>query len=243
MLRLLKKVRSNLLKENRLKSYGLYAIGEIILVVAGILIAVKINNWNTQNTFNKIEEASISRLKEDLQQDIKRFDFLESRFSNRLKACDSTLQLIANQKTLEDRLNIIAIHQINFFLVEANTTTYDEMLNTGRLYSMRDQNLRAQINKYYRDVKKWSRYVEKDNEQLRIMMVQPNFNDYWAVQEKIWANTDVNIKQYKWLTQQFSKEMTDIESLIITAEDVFMENRGAVRHLKKTCEELIDSIK
>jgi len=50
MLKFFRKIRQQLLSENSYSKYLLYAVGEIILVVIGILIALQINNWNTANT-------------------------------------------------------------------------------------------------------------------------------------------------------------------------------------------------
>ena len=48
MIKFFRKIRQRLLTENRLGKYLLYAIGEILLVVIGILIALSINNWNEE---------------------------------------------------------------------------------------------------------------------------------------------------------------------------------------------------
>ena len=48
MIKFFRKIRQNMIKENKVSKYLLYAIGEIILVVIGILIALSINNWNEQ---------------------------------------------------------------------------------------------------------------------------------------------------------------------------------------------------
>ena len=53
MIKFFRKIRQNLLMENKTGKYLKYAIGEIILVVIGILIALSINNWNTSNSENK----------------------------------------------------------------------------------------------------------------------------------------------------------------------------------------------
>ena len=50
MISFLRKIRQQLLSKNRFSKYSLYALGEIILVVIGILIALQINNWNNNNT-------------------------------------------------------------------------------------------------------------------------------------------------------------------------------------------------
>jgi len=60
MIKLFRKIRQNLIMENKTANYLKYAIGEIVLVVIGILIALQINNWNT-NRINTIEEGKIIR--------------------------------------------------------------------------------------------------------------------------------------------------------------------------------------
>ena len=53
MIKLFRKIRQKLLAENKISKYLIYAIGEIILVVIGILIALQINNWNESNKEKK----------------------------------------------------------------------------------------------------------------------------------------------------------------------------------------------
>ena len=48
MLKFFRKIRQKLFSEGKLKNYLLYAIGEIVLIVIGILIALQINNWNLE---------------------------------------------------------------------------------------------------------------------------------------------------------------------------------------------------
>ena len=55
MIKFFRKYRQQLLSENRFTKYLIYAIGEIILVVIGILIALQINNWNETQKQNKEE--------------------------------------------------------------------------------------------------------------------------------------------------------------------------------------------
>ena len=67
MIKFFRKIRQNLLMENKTSKYFKYAIGEIILVVIGILIALQINNWNENKKLKKEEIAVLSELKEDLK--------------------------------------------------------------------------------------------------------------------------------------------------------------------------------
>mgnify|MGYP000577589061 CR=1 FL=1 len=58
MIKFFRQIRQNLIMENKTGKYLKYAIGEIVLVVIGILIALEVNNWN-ENRKDSIEEKAI----------------------------------------------------------------------------------------------------------------------------------------------------------------------------------------
>lgn len=70
MLKFFRKIRQNLLAENRLSKYLFYAIGEVVLVVIGILIAVTINNLNETSKANKIDALLLHEIKQNLENDL-----------------------------------------------------------------------------------------------------------------------------------------------------------------------------
>jgi len=59
MITLFRKIRKQLLTQNKLTRYLVYAVGEIFLVVIGILIALQINNWNEEKKEQAILQASL----------------------------------------------------------------------------------------------------------------------------------------------------------------------------------------
>jgi hypothetical protein len=67
MIKFFRRTRQNLLMENKTGKYFKYAIGEIILVVIGILIALQINNWNEQRKENSNEQAILKRLEKEFK--------------------------------------------------------------------------------------------------------------------------------------------------------------------------------
>jgi hypothetical protein len=69
MLKFFRKIRQNLLMENKTRKYLTYAVGEIVLVVIGILIALQINNWNEQRKTNAITHLYYNQLLEDFEKD------------------------------------------------------------------------------------------------------------------------------------------------------------------------------
>ena len=70
MIKFFRKIRYDLIEKNKTGKYLKYAIGEIILVVIGILIALQINNWNESNNQSKKELALLVNLKNDINTDI-----------------------------------------------------------------------------------------------------------------------------------------------------------------------------
>src|SRR5210317_368566 len=67
MIKFFRNIRQNLIMENKTGKYLKYAIGEIVLVVIGILIALQINNWNEENKDIEQEKVYLKNLKEDLK--------------------------------------------------------------------------------------------------------------------------------------------------------------------------------
>ena len=81
MISFFRKIRQHLLSENKFSKYLLYAIGEIILVVIGILIALQVNNWNQDRILKKQEELLLQEInaefkynKTELESTLLRYD-------------------------------------------------------------------------------------------------------------------------------------------------------------------------
>ena len=70
MIKFIRKIRQKLLTENKFRKYLLYAIGEIVLVVIGILIALQINNWNEDRKERIVEKKIYENLLSDIKEDI-----------------------------------------------------------------------------------------------------------------------------------------------------------------------------
>ena len=145
MIKFFRNIRQKLLAEGKITNYLKYAIGEIVLVVLGILIALSINNWNEANKNAKRENAFLINLQQDLS-----FDSLRLKeIKETLKTAVSYKRVFANQMKGEatdpDSLNEHFLKQYNLLIdFVPNSTTVDELSNNG-INLISNPSLRRQI--------------------------------------------------------------------------------------------------
>jgi hypothetical protein len=109
MIKLFRKIRQQLLTENKFSKYMLYAIGEIILVVIGILIALSVNNWN-----NNLQQQE--KLTDDYNSILKEISLVNSIVEKSIKRNDSTLVKTKKALRLLQSRNTDSIHQLEYNL-------------------------------------------------------------------------------------------------------------------------------
>jgi len=91
MIKFFRHIRQNLLMENKTGKYFKYAIGEIILVVIGILIALSINNWNEERLVNLQIKTNLINLSTAINQDLELLKEIEEANDFRM---NSILQIL-----------------------------------------------------------------------------------------------------------------------------------------------------
>ena len=82
MTKFFRKIRQELAAQNNMAKYLRYAIGEIVLVMVGILLALQVNNWNQERKNNSLRKSYIENLIADLKKDIENLENLDSTNSN-----------------------------------------------------------------------------------------------------------------------------------------------------------------
>ncbi len=145
MIQLFKKIRRQHLGKNRIGKYLLYAIGEILLVVIGILIAVAINNGNEQKKRDALLDAYLTSLMQELQQDIINLNKSKESLSRKRKSINCYLDYynIENPETtiLLERLDSVNTSKSAFY---TGTYTIEDLIATGNL-SLFPKNIKEAI--------------------------------------------------------------------------------------------------
>ena len=104
MIKFFRKIRQSLIMENKTSKYFKYAIGEIVLVVVGILIALQINNWNQERIDDKNEMKLLKELKNDLDITIADLDNTILDAKQRFDSTIVVLKYIDAQIPFEDKM-------------------------------------------------------------------------------------------------------------------------------------------
>jgi hypothetical protein len=138
------------MKTNKTGRYLKYAIGEIVLVVIGILIALSINDWNDNRKNRLAEKLYVHDLIQDLKNDdiaLKKLSFfLESKLASKIK-----IEAFLQGQNVEP--DSIEFHIARQYAMSGRFTptniTIEELKNSGNLKIIRDNDLRRQIVSLY----------------------------------------------------------------------------------------------
>lgn len=133
MLRFFRQLRQRLITENRFSKYLLYAIGEIILVVIGILIALSINNWNEWKKDRMIEKSILLELEDNLERNITLIDIAAAEIIGINKGTETMIEIIKESKSYPDTLihHFDQFNRSGSYLLQINTNGYESLKNIG----------------------------------------------------------------------------------------------------------------
>ncbi|MBT8275749.1 MAG: hypothetical protein KJO39_06380 [Bacteroidia bacterium] len=138
------------MSENKTGRYLKYAIGEILLVVFGILIALLINNWNEERKDRNREQVILNNLKSDFTTSINNVNDAYNSFMQAYDASVTLLEIIRS----EDDIDSSEIEQLVDDILNKTksldiiTGSINEMLNTGSINLIRDINLKTQLSNW-----------------------------------------------------------------------------------------------
>jgi hypothetical protein len=160
MISFLRKIRQNLLRENKITRYLAYAIGEIFLVVIGILIALQINNANESNKLRKKEVILLSEMKNNLQSDLLDLEFNIDGNKDRLTSNRIILTALQDKRPFHDTLKGHFGKIFGNYQLSENTASWENLKSTG-LDLISSDSLRNRISNLYSTRYPYLENVEK----------------------------------------------------------------------------------
>ncbi len=153
-----------MLTENKFGKYLAYAVGEIILVIIGILIALAINEQSKNKNNLELRDLYIIQLNDEADRNLKELTDLENGATEMLKELDTLLQLIDNKEYDNPKLSLKS-----FVLISSNKfypimITYENLKFSGDLKLFDDLNLRNSISETYETFYPIERFESLDHQ-------------------------------------------------------------------------------
>ena len=144
MLTFFRRIRQSLIRSDQTRKYILYAIGEVLLVMIGILLALQVNNWNEWRKDRVIEKEALIDIVFDIERNINFLERVIEQLELENKSCDIILNVIENKLPYKDSLNY-HFWKSRFVFGRSN-----QMASSG-FESLKDNGINLIVNKSVRD--------------------------------------------------------------------------------------------
>ncbi|MDX5585155.1 MAG: DUF6090 family protein [Aureibaculum sp.] len=142
MIKFFRKTRFDLMEQNKTGKYFKYAIGEILLVVIGILIALSINNWNENQQHKKAESQYYQNIKRQITEDKQEIIGNINYNNDYLSQYKFGIQIIEeNDKSRLDTLGYIALNLMKYSDVYIQGNIYETMVNSGEIKLLKNPDI------------------------------------------------------------------------------------------------------
>lgn len=197
-------IRQKLLSENKFSKYLIYAIGEIILVVIGILIALQINNWNENKKERKTERKILTDLREEIQTNRNKITTSINRREKLLLPVNQHLKYLSEGKVTF--ISFKSLHDRSFWTgtVQPSFGVINSAISSGSINLIRSDSLKYMLTDWPDEVRDFVDYEEKAYVGHRL------FNDYFDDKFPKNGNKYHNYNQ-KDLERRYKTIIKDVE--------------------------------
>ncbi len=235
MIKVFNKMRHNSTKNGNWSSYMPYVIGEIILVVAGILIALSINNWNANRKIRNLELKLLAELKDDIDQNRSDFDFNIELRDQAIISINTIIKAIEQDLPYSDSLDFHFGNMCNLSTMTLNTSSFEAIKSAGLTF-ISDDDLRMSITNFY-EVS--INYLEKLEKEYEAGQLTPRWTDYLLsnFHDTDLGETSTPNDYGKVMNDPFFKELLHMSLYI---QEMIKDNYEAMDYQASTIYSLID---
>ena len=206
--------------EDKTGKYFKYAIGEIVLVVIGILIALSINNWNTKRIENNRASSFMVKMQAEFEINISRLDGGINQLKNRDSISDNLIFIIGddNKEKIDEKIDSLISVNIYDYHLNLNMNTLLEGRENGDLNLIKSDSLRQLIYNFstmYEYIKERERIANKDLIDLFIPYLNKRYNQRNGWITFFGGNKQMKSKIYKGDNFKMLEDQ-EFENLILT---------------------------
>ena len=242
MSRFFRKIRQRLLTQNRFTKYMLYAIGEILLVVIGILIALQIDTWNDNRKLNNQELELLESLQKEFTSNRDELERAIRKAQAIQKRCERILENTGNRDIKLSRYesdSLIRSGLLNIITFDASNGILNNIINSGRIHVLKNEKLKNFLSNWdgiLNDVKEDETWAVNERNSITFPFIYKHSN---------YVNISQNGVKNNEITSGFTTDYRDIyklpefENLVNSHRIWNSKNERNYAYLKKTIEEII----
>lgn len=244
MFRYFRKIRNALVKEGKMRSYGMYAFGEIVLVVIGILIALQINNLNQNRQDREKELTILKSLLDDFFENNQNLEIALERYEQRNYVIETSLNYIGikDHEITESVRRYLS--STGYYPTKVIDGTLSSVLSSEKLELLTNDSLKSFLTSYPSEIKA---FKDQENNVKRIVidLQRPIYSKYLSLTNFI---IDDTLKfpdlQKKAPISKFSDLINDMEYQNALIDQYYQMNLLArqAQKLKDLTEKIIQII-
>ncbi len=247
MIKFFRRIRQNLLSEGKTGKYFKYAIGEIILVVIGILIALQINNWNEKRKIKNAEVEILQNLKAELKHNLEDLENINRQHKSEFEDGIYILNLFGTDisNISVSKLDSLVSNAFSGFSFEAKDGYIKSLIASNKIDYLQNSELKSYITSF------------------ESMVIDANQEDGYIrrlLNERFWPSTDGKINalniismsdryqefpkgtystDYKWFFN--NREMEDLTANIFSwKKENVLDEQALIDRIKRMIQ-IIDS--
>ena len=156
MIKFFRRIRYDLMEKNKTGKYFKYAIGEIVLVVIGILIALQINNWNEVRKSKTKATTILKEIRSDMVKDLEIIEDLKPYWGRQILYFKKVFPSFKPRKEIPTFADIDTISQISYSQLfghdmpfRSNTSAFNSMIADGNSDLITNDTLFSKIQRFY----------------------------------------------------------------------------------------------
>ena len=235
MIKFFRKIRQNMIKENKVSKYLLYAIGEIILVVIGILIALQVNTWNEYRK-DRISEKELSltllkSLESDLEDVADKIIIIDRAILAQELFITKSIDEVSSTYTAKELSDLILSVSYTSYSFFPNYALYNKISNNKQIDLIQSKATQMEIMELYEQHYKEYNDLDLNLEQKAQFSLIPNY--FGNIAHMYIEHQDMNMELFRENYSTLTKECREIYFLSVTT-------RTSMRNCQSKIESLLE---
>ena len=224
---LFRSIRHKLLHEGKLLRYLSYAVGEVVLIIVGILFALKINNWNEAQADRRTETKILVEIQENLRHDLELIQRVMTNWKQHADDCDTISRLLEEEAedTTELISNVWKLRSSPHF--DPNKSGYS-LLSTNGVGIILNDSLRRAITTLYESSYSYYNRKEIEHDQFIHDYMDPVYLKYFS-----WDGEALFRGERKLSQRDYERLLSD-DYFAKLVKNIKREHLGISDHARRT---------